>query len=221
MLQADMYYNQSKLVGADLHNHFRTSSWVKDNDLQKAALKATQAKNLGNGAVIGLINCEDARYEDTIDRAIKRHETLVHQLGGNAVYLPQINNCMVVKGQQVPTESEIAIETVSDPVLVRTCLDILTDAGLITSSDPDSHSRSLTVSPDKLSVGDIAVAFRSKQYRSRVEAKGLNINGEVQFLETLRNAARIVDPKLPVRQWTLADILYGLNKTLSTASKED
>ncbi len=123
------------------------------------------------------------------------------------------------KGQLVPTESEIAIETGSDPVLVRTCLDILSDAGLITSSDPDSHSRSLTVSPDKLSIGDIAVAFRSKQYRARVEAKGLNINGEVQFLEALRNAARIVDPKLPVRQWTLADILYGLNKTINGNEK--
>lgn len=114
------------------------------------------------------------------------------------------------RGESVPTESEIAIETGSDPVLVRTCLDILTDAGLITSSDSETHSRSLKVSPDKLSIEDITVAFRSKQFRAA--SKNINTTGEVIFLESLRNASRIVDPKIPIRQWTLADILYGLNK---------
>ena len=115
-------------------------------------------------------------------------------------------------GESVPTESEIAIETGSDPVLVRTCLEILASAGLITSADPILHSRSLTMSPDKLLLGNVIMAFRSKQYLEIMESKGISASGEMKFLESLRNASRIVDPKLPVKNWTLADMLYGLNK---------
>lgn len=116
------------------------------------------------------------------------------------------------KGDQVPTESEIAIETGSDPVLVRTCLDILSDAGLITGADPHTHARSLTISPDKLTVGDITVAFRSKQYRDVIAQKNIDVSGELLFLEALKNTSKIVDPKASIRQWTLADMLYGINK---------
>lgn len=116
------------------------------------------------------------------------------------------------QGQQVPTESEIALETGSDPVLVRTCLDILSDAGLITGSDPHTHARSLTVSPDKLTIGDITVAFRSKQYRNIAENKISDTSTEVIFIEALKNTIKIVDPKLPIKKWSLADLIYGLNK---------
>lgn len=102
-LEADLYYNQSRIVGADFHNHWRTSSRVNDTDLEVAATKATNEKSLGIGAVIGLVNCEDARFEETVDRARKRKKTIVHSLGNNAVYLPEIGGAMVVKGQQVPT----------------------------------------------------------------------------------------------------------------------
>lgn len=119
-------------------------------------------------------------------------------------------------GDVLPTESEIAVETGSDPVLVRTCLGILADAGLITSSDQLTHSRGLTVSPDKLSLGEVSIAFRSKQYRDRNDAK--TTAGEMRFLETLRQASRIVDPKVQVKNWTLSDVLYGQNKAY-TAEK--
>ncbi|HMO17405.1 MAG TPA: YhjD/YihY/BrkB family envelope integrity protein [Oligoflexia bacterium] len=120
-------------------------------------------------------------------------------------------------GDLLPTESEIAVETGSDPVLVRTCLGILAEAGLITSSDPVTHSRALTVTPDKLSLSEIALAFRAKQYRisnsdNNSKASSAGSDGEMSFIEALRQTARIVDPISPVRQWTLADVLYGQKK---------
>jgi YihY family inner membrane protein len=114
------------------------------------------------------------------------------------------------QGDTLPTESEIAIETGSDPVLVRTCLGILADAGLITSSDPETHSRSLTVSPDKLFLSEVSYAFRSKQYRDRVDNSMFGTNGgEMQFLEALRQTSQIVDSEILVENWTLSDILHG------------
>ena len=70
------------------------------------------------------------------------------------------------QGKPLPSESEIAVETGSDPVLVRTCLGILADANLITQSDPDSHVRSLKVAPEKLTLLEVTLAFRSKSYRT-------------------------------------------------------
>ena len=44
--------------------------------------------------------------------------------------------CHFVQGKAPPTETEIAIQTGSDPALVRTCIAILTGAGMITLSIP-------------------------------------------------------------------------------------
>ncbi len=73
-----------------------------------------------------------------------------------------------LKGEAPPTESEIALETGSDPVRVRNCLDILSEAGIITAADPQLHNRALIRSPERLTVGDIVNTFRSKQYRLRL-----------------------------------------------------
>jgi YihY family inner membrane protein len=114
------------------------------------------------------------------------------------------------QGDSLPTESEIAIETGSDPVLVRTCLGILSDAGLITSNDPETHRRALTVAPEKLSLSEISYAFRTKQYRNHVETgRG---EGEMKFLEMLRKTSRVVNPDVPVARWTLSDVLSGGNE---------
>lgn len=111
-----------------------------------------------------------------------------------------------VVGEAPPSESEIAIETGSDPVLVRTCLGILSEAGMITTVDPDKHTRSLSLSPEKISVGDVVNAFRAKRYRmpevSSIEAKGLNT-----FLEMLREASLQADKNQTVHDWTLAQLI--------------
>jgi YihY family inner membrane protein len=114
--------------------------------------------------------------------------------------------CRFVQGGAPPSESEIAIETGSDPVLVRTCLGILSDAGMITAVDPDKHSRSLSLSPDKISVGEVVKAFRAKRYRmaefGSSESEGLNT-----FLEMLRAASLSADSNQSVHDWTLAQLI--------------
>ena len=66
------------------------------------------------------------------------------------------------EGKIPPTESDIAIDAGSDPVLVRTCLDVLSGAGLITRADEVTHARSLLLPPDKISIGRVFDIFRSK-----------------------------------------------------------
>jgi YihY family inner membrane protein len=117
------------------------------------------------------------------------------------------------EGDALPSESEIAVETGSDPVLVRTCLGILSDAGLITSNDPETHRRALTVAPEKLSLSEILYAFRSKQYRDRSEAALTASHGEMSFLEALRQTSRVMDSGTSVGEWTLSDILSGMSAT--------
>ncbi len=120
------------------------------------------------------------------------------------------------QGDSLPTESEIAVETGSDPVLVRTCLGILSDAGLITSNDPETHRRALTVSPEKLSLSEISYAFRAKQYRDRPEINSGLSQGEMLFLEALRQTSKRVDGEVPISDWTLSDVLAGYDSSLSS-----
>lgn len=112
-------------------------------------------------------------------------------------------------GDVLPTESEIAIETGSDPVLVRTCLGILADAGLITSNDPETHRRALTVTPEKLTLSEICFAFRAKQFRNISELSNDVAEEEMKFLEALRIASIKINGNTPITKWTLTDILSG------------
>ncbi len=70
-----------------------------------------------------------------------------------------------LNGERAPTESEIALETGSDPELVRTCLDLLADANLLTVADQETHSRTLLVSPDRLTLRQIFETFLTKEAR--------------------------------------------------------
>ena len=115
--------------------------------------------------------------------------------------------CRFVEGVEPPTESDIALETGSDPVLVRTSLELLTDAGLISAGDPKSHRRSLAVSPNKISLGSIVNAFHSKHHlRSKESAEEAGLD-EVSFLETLRETSLKCDSELPMAEWTLAQFI--------------
>lgn len=116
------------------------------------------------------------------------------------------------KGEALPTESEIAIETGSDPVLVRTCLGILCEGGIITASDPESHGRALRVPPDKLSIESVILSFRSKSSREVDDKNKLGLKRDLRFLEVLKATVKLTDPKLSVEKWTLSDMLYAQNK---------
>jgi len=88
-------------------------------------------------------------------------------------------------GEEAPTESDIAIEVGSDPVLVRTCIEILCREGILTVADQITHSRTLLRSPERITIGDVVEAFKSKKFRSRKDEK---IERDTVFLDTFRNA---------------------------------
>lgn len=86
-------------VRADLHNHLRTSSRSSEPDFNRTI--DTAAERLGNGAVVGVINFADKRYE---------HFTGLGGYGrvyvgekNNGVYVPS-KNVLIIKGQEVPTK---------------------------------------------------------------------------------------------------------------------
>jgi len=87
------------MVKADLHNHLRTSSRYFEGDFDKAV--DTASRKLGEGAVLGVVNFSDWRYEHLTDlRGYEREN-----LGGNknGVYVPE-KDIYIVKGQEVPTK---------------------------------------------------------------------------------------------------------------------
>ncbi len=104
---------------------------------------------------------------------------------------------------------EIALETGSDPVRVRNCLDILSEAGIITAADPQLHNRALIRSPERLTVGDIVNTFRSKQYRLRLatEMGQKESKTEENFLEVIRKASGRLDTSRPIESWTIREFL--------------
>ncbi|MCC6953009.1 MAG: YihY family inner membrane protein [Deltaproteobacteria bacterium] len=92
-------------------------------------------------------------------------------------------------GKSPPTEGEVAIEAGSDPVLVRTCLNVLSDANILTALDEKTHSRALALAPDRITVDMVLETFRSKEYRKRIE-KGLESVKSNALFELLQRGSR-------------------------------
>jgi membrane protein len=126
------------------------------------------------------------------------------------------------RGEAPPTEAEITLESGSDPYIVRTCLDILSDAKLITVADTVSHTRSLVRSPDKVTIGHVVAAFHSKSYRKacqRDEEDSCNSpetsssESEFSFITMIRDAGLKLEATRPVEDWTLTELLSDDRKT--------
>lgn len=109
-----------------------------------------------------------------------------------------------MEGRDAPTESEIAIEIGTDPVLVRTVLDLLSDARIITAGDNRRHSRTLCVAPTKLRLRDIAKTFMSKEY---LKKNGVAGEAEGGFLRAFYSASRASHNGHGPAEWTLADFI--------------
>ncbi|MDD5193453.1 MAG: PHP-associated domain-containing protein [Candidatus Nanoarchaeia archaeon] len=86
-------------VKADLHNHLRTSGRIYDTDFNTAIDIA--AKRLGEGAVFGVVNFDDKRYERFTE--FRGYERVYVGENCNGFYVPE-KKVLVVKGQEVPTK---------------------------------------------------------------------------------------------------------------------
>ncbi len=141
-------------------------------------------------------------------RGLRKYSTDLGEIG--AILGLRILHCIgrrFIDGSAPPSESEIAIETGSDPVRVRTCLDVLSEAGIISVTDPSRHSRALLLSPDKLFVRDVINTFRSKEHRLKFGGERNGSHVEDTFLETLRRAALRIDRSKNMEDWSLREIL--------------
>lgn len=87
------------MVKADLHNHLRTSSRYFEGDFDKAV--DTTLRKLGAGAVLGVVNFSDWRYEHLIDLGGYERQNMGDNKNG--VYVPE-KDVYIVKGQEVPTK---------------------------------------------------------------------------------------------------------------------
>lgn len=153
-------------------------------------------------------------------KGLKKYASELGEIGGIlGLRILMVIGARFQKGEALPTEGEIAIETGSDPVLVRTCLGILCEGGIITASDPESHGRALRIPPDKLTVSDVVISFRSKLHRESKGKKEMEIHQDMKFLEVLKATSKICDPKVSASKWTLADLLYALNKVEGHSSR--
>lgn len=125
-----------------------------------------------------------------------------------------------IAGQLPPTEAEIAIETGSDPVLLRACLNVLSQANVVTISDTETHARTLLVHPEKLRIADVLHIFYSKRQRAHLAREGGGKNGdggaygnseEDSFLQLLANAQAKGAPKGSIVSWSLAELIGKVN----------
>lgn len=92
---------QERKVKADLHNHLRTSSLLKDSDFNKAIDIASE--RLGKGGTFGMVNFADKRYEEFI--GLTGYERVHVGEKRNAIYVPE-KDVLVVKGQEIPMRVE-------------------------------------------------------------------------------------------------------------------
>ena len=86
-------------VKADLHNHLRTSGSCNDNYFNRTIDAA--AERLGSGAIIGLTNFSENRYEEFA--GLKGYERISVGENGNGIYIPE-KDVLVVKAQEVSTK---------------------------------------------------------------------------------------------------------------------
>ncbi len=129
---------------------------------------------------------------------LKRYSTQLGEVGSIlGLRILQLISQRFIRGEEPPTEGELVVESSADPVLVRTCLDILTDAEILTLPDPERHSRTLTRTPRKILVSEIIGTFLSKKNKEG------NSDGRNAILENLASVARASNQ--PIRELTLEE----------------
>lgn len=117
------------------------------------------------------------------------------------------------EGKAPPTESDIAIDSGSDPVLVRTCLDVLCGAGLISRADEVTHARSLLLPPERITVGRVFDVFRAKTADPLSESERLG-----DLVRALVGLARTAPLEQPVSAWTLESLLRSDDAAVPAAA---
>lgn len=142
-------------------------------------------------------------------RGLRKYATELGEVG--TLLGLRILYCIAVnfyQGKTPPSESEVALDVGSDPVLVRTCLDVLTEANLLSPADAAHHRRALLISPSKLSIADIVATFRSDEHQHllRLTDPAEMYKDDLMFLHLLRSTSERLAGHKGLEDWTLRDL---------------
>jgi len=140
-----------------------------------------------------------------INRGLRKYATDLGEVGAMlGLRILHVIGRAFRHGERIPTESDIAIATGADPVLVRTCLEIMTEAGLLTIADEKTVTRTLLKSPEKVRLKDVIKTFLSKKH---LRAKGPEVDSREIFIELIRRAVGVIGVDKKVEDWTLEEFL--------------
>lgn len=109
-------------------------------------------------------------------------------------------------GRPAPSEEELTLASGSDPVLVRSCLQVLESSQFISVTDRASQARALQRKPESITVNEVIKAFHSTWY---INSKRNHESEEERLAFPLLDAvshAGLTHPE-PLHSWTLADLI--------------
>lgn len=91
----------SHKIKADIHNHFRTISYIPEGFFNKAT--KIIRKNLGQGGLVGLVNYQCNRFEQFSESLGEERIKIGTEKNFNALYIPN-KDITIIKGQEIPTK---------------------------------------------------------------------------------------------------------------------
>jgi|GEM_PF-1441744 len=140
-------------------------------------------------------------------RGLKRYATALGEVGAivGVRILTEIGSNFA-KGEGPPTESELAVSLSTDPVLVRACLDVLTESGLLAAVDEKTMTRSLLRAPGKIEIKEVFRIFCEREsFSLGLEEK--QSDDEKLFLDYWRTAALSLGAEREMSTWTLMEFI--------------
>lgn len=108
-----------------------------------------------------------------------------------------------IQGEIPPSEGELAEETGADPVIIRQCLDLLTEAEVLGPPEPETRKRTLLLSPKKITMARILDTFGRKKLHIPLQEE----KDDSTFLSDFRKSLERLDPKVALREYTLYEFL--------------
>ena len=127
--------------------------------------------------------------------SLKNYKTELGEVGSLlGLRILQLIGNRFISGEKPPSESELAIHTGADPVLIRSCLEVLNQGEVISSADPKTRARSLLISPSQLTISKITSLFYCEEFFSSIVERNLSqLNPENEKVGQKEFSSLLVD----------------------------
>jgi membrane protein len=111
-------------------------------------------------------------------------------------------------GEPPLSEGDLAVESGLDPVLLRTCLDVLTNAEILTPQDERTLTRGLLRSPEKLLIRDVLMAFKARGFlKSTLDIDTVKSESDGVILNRVAAVQRANPARDDILSWSLEDLI--------------